>query len=94
MHARVTRAKWAPERIEDITKTIRDVVIPTAKKLPGFKRGYWLVDRKTGQSLGLTLFESEATLNASEDAAAKLRERGRESGATFTVERYEVLAEA
>jgi hypothetical protein len=96
MHARVTRFKGEPARIDEGVRRIKEDVIPFAKKLAGFKGGYWLVDRKTGVGFGLTLFESEAALQASEEAAKKMREQATSAGASQItgVERYEVVAQA
>jgi hypothetical protein len=96
MHARVTRFKGEPARVDDGIRNIKDNVIPNAKKLTGFKGGYWLVDRKTGMGFGLTLFESEAALQSSEEAAKKIREQAASTGVTQItgVERYEVVAQA
>ena len=96
MHARVTRFKGDPGRADEGIRNIEDNVIPNAKKLGGFKGGYWLLDRETGAGFGVTLFESEAALQASEDAAKKIREQATASGVNQItgVERYEVVAEA
>jgi hypothetical protein len=96
MHARVTRFKSEPARIDEGIRNIKENVIPNAKKLSGFKGGYWLVDRKTGVGFGVTLFESEAALQSSEEAAKKIREQAASTGATQItgVERYEVVAQA
>jgi hypothetical protein len=96
MHARVVRFKSAPARIDEGVRNIKENVIPNAKKLAGFKGGYWLVDRKTGVGFGVTLFESEAALQSSEEAAKKIRDQAATTGVTQItgVERYEVVAQA
>ncbi len=96
MHARVTRFKGEPARLDEGIRNIKDNVIPNAKKLAGFKGGYWVVDRKTGVGFGITLFESEAALQSSEEAAKKIREQASSTGVTQItgVERYEVVAQA
>ena len=94
MHARVTRFKGEPGRIDEGIRNIKDNIVPGAKKLAGFKHGYWLLDRKTGAGFSLTVFESEADVQASEDAAKKLRDLAAAVGNEITgVERYEVVAE-
>jgi hypothetical protein len=95
MHARVTRFELTPEGIDKGITGMKEQVIPRVKELSGFKGGYWLLDRKTGTGFGLALFENEAALNKSEDAAAQVREKAAQTtGAKITgVERYEVIAE-
>jgi len=95
MHARVTRFSSSPEKIEDGIKLIKETIVPGAKKIAGFKGGYWLLDRKAAKGFSVTLFESESALKASEDAAAQLRSRATAVGVQITgVEQYEVVAEA
>lgn len=96
MYARVTRFKGEPARVDEGIRSIKENVIPVAKKLAGFKGGYWLVDRKTGVGFGVTLFESEAAVQSSEEAAKKMREQAASTGASQItgVERYEVVAQA
>lgn len=91
MHARVTRSETAPDKAEEGTKRIKENVIPQVKKLDGFKGGYWLVDRTTGKGFGLTLFENEAALRATEDAAAKIRAQVPAGVKITGVESYEVV---
>ncbi len=96
MHARVTRFKGEPARVEDGIRRIKENVVPNVKNFAGFKHGYWLIDRKTGEGFGIGFFESEADLEASEGAAKKLREQAAATGGgqITAVERYEVFAEA
>ena len=96
MHARVTHFKGDPAQIEEGIRVIKDTILPSAKKMAGFKAGYWVVDRKAGKGFAITIFESEAALKASEDAAAKTRETVSAAGGTKItgVERYEVVANA
>ena len=96
MHARVTRFKSEPARVDEGIRTIKEQVVPSAKKLAGFKGGYWLVDRRTGEGFSVTLFESEAALASSEESAKKIRAQAEAAGGSKItgVERYEVVAEA
>ncbi|HJW74843.1 MAG TPA: hypothetical protein VJ787_04125, partial [Thermoleophilia bacterium] len=94
MFARVTSAQLKPDQVETFISMIRDQVIPRARNLPGFKGGYWLVDRSTGKGYGITLFESREALDASEDQANRIREEvSRGAGLAIpSFERYEVVA--
>ena len=96
MHARVTHFKGEPTKVDEGIRRIKEIVVPGAKKLPGFKGGYWFLDRKTGKGFGVTLFESEEAVRLSEDAAIQMREQAASTGATeiTAVERYEVVAQA
>ena len=96
MFARVTRYEGSPSEIEAGIKLIKETIAPGAKRLQGFKGGYWLLDRANSKGFSVTLFESESALRASEDAAAQLRSGvAQTSGAKITgVEQYEVVAQA
>lgn len=94
MFARVTSAELTPENVDTFVSMIRDQVIPKVQGMPGFKGGYWLVDRSTGKGLGVTLFESEEALNATEDQASRIRaEVSRGAGLPLpSFQRFEVVA--
>ncbi len=94
MFARVTSAQLKPDQVETFVSTIRDQVIPRAQNLPGFKGGYWLVDRSTGRGYGITLFESKEALDATEAQANRIREEvSRGAGLAIPAfEHYEVVA--
>ena len=94
MFARVTKYEGSPSELEAGTKLIKETIAPAAKRLEGFKGGYWLVDRATGKGFSVTLFESESALHATEDDAAQLRSRASSIVKITAVERYEVVAEA
>ena len=70
----------------------REVVLPGARQIEGFKGMIALGDRHSGKTLGITFWESEEAMRASEEAASRLREETAEaSGDTIaSVERYEV----
>ncbi len=93
MHARVTTSETSPDKVEDAIKRIKETVIPAVKRLQGFKAGYWLADRATGKAFGLTLFESETALRATEDAAAQIRSLASAVTKITGVERYEVVVQ-
>lgn len=79
MYARVTAGELHPDQIEGFKKMVRDQVIPRARELRGFRGGYWLAERDGGRVLGITLFESEEALRASEEQANRIREESSRS---------------
>jgi heme-degrading monooxygenase HmoA len=93
MYARVSTIQGTTDQIDEGIDRIRDTTIPAVKAIDGFKGICSLVDRQTGKGLTITLWESEAALQASEEEANRLRsEAAGNLGATGepTVERYEV----
>lgn len=85
MHARVVRVSIGtdPVQIEAGVQHLRTTVVPSVGKAPGVKHGYWLLNRQTGEGLGVILFEDEAALRA-----AQAR-----SGDEHGMDGYEVIAE-
>ena len=95
MHARVSTIAGSPDKIADAAAMINGEVIPSAKGMPGFAGGLFLADRETGKVVGVTLWETEEAMRASEEAANKLREGAAQStgGGIASVERFEVIAQ-
>ncbi len=93
MHARVTTTQAAPESADESLKVVREQVLPQARQIPGFAGVLSLVDRETGKGITVTLWESEAALRTSEEAADRLRGQAVsavEGSELLSVERYEV----
>ena len=95
MYARLTRFQGPPDRLEDGIFLLHDQVIPRARLRNGQVSGYWLLDRASGQGVVVSLWETEAAMHASEDAAAQLRQAVVEhiGGTVLSVEQFEVVGE-
>ena len=96
MFARVNTIEGSPEGIDESIRFMREAVIPEGRKMQGFKGGYLLVDRKTGKRMGIFLWETEADLNASMEAANRIRaQHAQVAGAQpHKVEIYEVAIQS
>src|SRR5215210_2282967 len=92
MHARVSIFEGAPDEIDEALRQAREQVLPRARQMDGFKGLIALGDRQSGKTLGITFWESEEAMRASEEAANRLREESAEAGGGTVggVERYEV----
>ena len=95
MFARVSTFQESPEGIaESIRRLPETQQRVEAMDLSGLKGIYYLVDRHSGKTLTITLWETEQDLKASEEAANQVR--GEEAEATggqiVDVERFEVVA--
>jgi heme-degrading monooxygenase HmoA len=96
MHARVSTYQGPPnpeqEQVEEGLRYARENVLPQAQQMDGFKGVIGLLDRQSGKSLTVTLWESEQAMSASEEEANRLRQQSAEAaGETVEdVERYEV----
>jgi hypothetical protein len=94
--ARVSTLEGSPERLDDSTRYGRENILPRARQVYGWKGYLSLVDRRSGRTKLITLWESRDALDASEEQADRLRQESAQAGESriADVERYEVaLAE-
>jgi hypothetical protein len=91
--ARVNFLQTTSERIADVTSVVRDVVHPGIRHETGYVGYVVLGDRQTGKALGVTLWQSEADRERSDEKARQIRPRVEQAtgGTMQSVERYEVL---
>jgi heme-degrading monooxygenase HmoA len=94
MWARVSRFKGPVDRVDEDIRDSKDRVRELAG-IPGSRGAYYLVDRESGETMAVTLWESEQTLRESEEAADRIRQEGvREvGGEIIDVKRFEVVVE-
>ncbi len=93
MHARVTTLQLQPDKIDDAVSGLEQNDIPMFKGLDGFKGFSLMVDRSSGKAIGLSYWESEDAMKASEEAVKDARAGAAERGGASAepqVERYEV----
>ncbi len=91
MFARLTRYEGAPpDAIDDALETKKKVLPTEYGQTEGMKGTVFLVDREGGAILVMSLWESAEALDASEPAAARLRDEVTSPGETASVDRYEV----
>lgn len=93
MFSRVNSLQTTPHRIDDVAQVVRDIVHPGISGEPGYRGYIVLGNRETGKALGVTLWESEATREASDGKARQIRPRVEQGtgGTMVSVETYEVL---
>jgi heme-degrading monooxygenase HmoA len=92
MHARVSMIEGSQERIDDGIKMLETETLPELEQVDGYCGILSLVDRESGKSIIVTLWESEQAMRASEARANTLRsDAASRLGMTGspTVERYE-----
>jgi Antibiotic biosynthesis monooxygenase len=67
MHARLLRMQVRPERIDEAARIFVADVVPGCRAQPGFSGAMFLVERKNGECLPITLWETEAEMLATEE---------------------------
>ena len=93
MHARMSIIEGRPDKVDEALRQAREVILPQAMEMdPGFKGIVALTDRQSGKIVGITFWESEEAMRATEEGANRLREESAEAGGgtVAEVERYEV----
>jgi heme-degrading monooxygenase HmoA len=94
MYARVTFATAQPGKVDEVTKVMRDSILPALKKQKGFKGLTFLMNRNTNKGIVIGLWNTEADMTAGEssglykDQVAKVAPLL--AGPT-TMEHYEVI---
>lgn len=93
MYARINTFEGSPEGIDAAVARARDTVLPAARTIEGFAGLLALGDRETGKTIGITFWSSLEAMNASEEAAGRLRDQtaAANNERVVSVERFEVL---
>jgi heme-degrading monooxygenase HmoA len=93
MFARVRITSGVPDKVNDGIRHFREVVVASYKDVAGFEGAYLLVNRKSGKVMGITLWDSEASMKATGAASERLRAAGTQvvAGRTPPPEEYEVI---
>ena len=74
MHARLTRIQGSPDQVDAAVEMAKNDVLPTLRGCTGYKGFSVGVDRSSGAMFGVSFFDSEENLRASEDAVRQKRE--------------------
>ena len=90
--ARVSVLEGSPASIDDSVGKVKAETLPQVRELPGNVGAIGLADRKSGNSIVITLWESPDALRKTEQQADKLRAQAAQSGGQRigSVDRYEV----
>jgi heme-degrading monooxygenase HmoA len=94
MNVRASRIVADPAKAAADRGASYKAMVESMKRVEGFLGALLLIDRESGNSLGLTFWESAETLKASEEVANRFRREGASTiGAATppTVEHFEVL---
>jgi heme-degrading monooxygenase HmoA len=92
MHARMSTLEGATDEMDEALRDVREHVVPLLKQQDGFKGFIALGNRQSGELIGVSLWESEQAMQASEEVGDRTRsETAEDTGeAIADVERYEV----
>ena len=94
MHARQSTLQVSPDKLDGMVAKLRDEQLPKIKEQQGYKGFTIHADRSSGQVVGISYWESEEAMRASEEAGDQARREAAETGeasAEPEVARFEVL---
>jgi heme-degrading monooxygenase HmoA len=93
MYARVTTIQGAPAKMDDAKGHTQEQTLSQLQEMEGFKGFVALGDRNSGKLIGVSFWESEEALRATDQAVVPVREGAAEAsgGTVVSVEEYEVF---
>jgi heme-degrading monooxygenase HmoA len=80
MHARIGRITFSADRADQVTTHVRDNVVPRYEGTDGFKGFTLLLDRSSGEGIGISFWETEDAMRATDDLADQARQGAAEAG--------------
>jgi quinol monooxygenase YgiN len=66
MLARVTTGQFQPAQLDEAIRIYQESVVPAAKQQRGYRSTTLIIDRASGKGMAITVWDSEADLQASE----------------------------
>jgi heme-degrading monooxygenase HmoA len=92
MHARMSILEGPPDQVDEGLRYVREQVLPLMQQQDGFEGFIALSDRQSGKVVGMSFWESEQAMQASEEVGNRTRSESAEaiSATVAGVERYEV----
>ncbi len=70
MHARVVTNQLQPGKADEWAALFRDTIVPASSKQKGFRGALALTDPHNGRSIGITFWDNEAALQATESSSS------------------------
>lgn len=67
MYARMLKMQIKPERIDEAARLFAEDIVPNCRAQAGYRASYFLADRKLGECIPVTLWETEADMMATEE---------------------------
>jgi heme-degrading monooxygenase HmoA len=92
MNARVGRVSFSPDKADDVVSHVRETIVPKYEQSEGFKGFTLLLDHSGGQGIGISFWESESAMRATDGLGDQARQGAAEagSGSDQGVSHYEV----
>jgi hypothetical protein len=75
MYARHVTVHGSPDRVDQAVQSVREHVLPVLQGCAGFKGQLLLIDRGKGEAIGISLWDTEENMKASEEKVAAVRQQ-------------------
>ncbi|MDQ3986752.1 MAG: hypothetical protein M3280_09675 [Actinomycetota bacterium] len=75
MHARHVTITGSPDKLDEGIRSVREQVLPVLQGCEGFRGQLLLVDRDKGEAIGISLWETEENMRASEEKVSQVRQQ-------------------
>jgi heme-degrading monooxygenase HmoA len=92
MHARTGRVSFSPDKADEMVRYAQDTIVPRYESSEGFKGFTLLLDRSSGEGIGISFWESEEAMKATDSLGDQARQGAAEagSGRDQGMQRFEV----
>lgn len=80
MHARTGRVSFSPDSGDDVVRHVRDNIVPKYESSDGFKGFTLLIDRSSGEGIGISYWDSEDAMRATEALGDQARQGAAQAG--------------
>ena len=80
MHARTGHVSFSPDKLDDVVRQVRENTVPKYEQSEGFKGFTLLLDRSGGEGVGISFWESEDAMRATDDLGDQARKGAAEAG--------------
>jgi hypothetical protein len=74
MYARHVTVHGSPDKMDEGIRSLRERVLPALRDCAGFKGQLLLVDRDKGEAIGISLWDTEENMRASEEKVQAARQ--------------------
>jgi hypothetical protein len=79
MYARHVTVRGSGDKAEEAVRSVREHVVPILKECKGFRGQLLLIDRDKGEAIGISLWDTEEDMIASEEKVSAVRQQTADS---------------
>jgi heme-degrading monooxygenase HmoA len=80
MNARIGRVSFSSDKADDVIRHVREEIVPKYEESEGFKGFTLLLDRSSGLGIGISFWESESSMRATDDLGDQARQGAAAAG--------------